>query len=149
MMKHLLSDDKGIAMVTALAFITCLALLAAIIIAVAISEKWTSSNEYAHGRSFYSADAASEAAVNWLRSQNSPPIIVDGENHVYVPNGYTELNNDHRYQFEITYVRKINRPGWGSEYKDFEYDIRAVGSTSQESESEIAVQARRLFKEGY
>jgi hypothetical protein len=148
-MKQLLSNDKGIAMVTALAFITCLALLAAIIIAVAISEKWTSSNEYAHDRSFYSADAASEAGINWLRAQNSPPGILDGQNHVYVPNGYSQLSSDHLYQFQITYVRKMTRPGWGPEYKDFEYGIKAVGSSSQQSGSEIAVQARRLFKEGY
>ncbi|MCX5801049.1 MAG: hypothetical protein NTX17_06645 [Candidatus Eisenbacteria bacterium] len=148
-MKHSLSNNKGIAMVTALAFITCLALLAAIIIAVAISEKKITSNEYAHGRSFYSADAAGEAAINWLRAQSSPPGIVDEDDHVFVPVGYSNLSQDHRYQFRITYLRKTTRPGWGAEYKDFEYNIEAVGASSQESESQIVVQASRLFKEGY
>ena len=148
-MKLLLKDNRGTAMVMTLLIITCLALLAVIIVSVSVLEKKTTFNEYTAMRSFYSADAGSEAAVNWLVLQTFPPDIVDAENHVFVPTDFSELSSDHRYQFEITYTRKMIRPGWGLQYKDFEYGITAQGASVQESESEIALQARKLFKEGY
>jgi hypothetical protein len=148
-MKHTLKDNKGVAMITALAIITCLALLAVVIVSVSILEKKTTFNEYTTMRSFNSADAGTEAAVNWLRIQGYPPALLDADKHVYIPSDYSALSDDHKYQFEITYDRKRIRPGWSIHYKDFEYDVVALGESVQESESEIALHARRLFKEGY
>ncbi len=148
-MNSLLKDNKGIAMVVMLVFITCLALLAVIIVSVSIAEKKTVQNDYTSMRSFNSADAGTEAAVNWLRLRPTPPELVDADKHVFIPQDYTELSGDHRYQFEITYDRKRIRPGWGTQYKDFEYEILGMGESSQDSESEVALHAKRLFKEGY
>lgn len=148
-MNNILKDDKGVAMVVMLVFITCLALLAVIIVSVSISEKKTTHNEYTTMRSFNSADAGAEAAVNWLRLRPFPPDMIDSDKHVFVPAGYTQLSDDHRYQFDVTYDRKRIRPGWGTQYKDFEYDIVGMGESSQNSESEVALHAKRLFKEGY
>lgn len=148
-MKLLLRDNRGIAMVMTLVIITCLALLAVVIVSVSILEKKTTFNEYTSMRSFYSADAGSEAAVNWLVLQSYPPDMVDTDKHVFVPADFSELSTDHKYQFEITYIRKKIRPGWSPQYKDFEYVIIAEGESVQESESEISLHARRLFKEGY
>jgi len=136
-------------MVVMLVFITCMALLAVIIVSVSITEKKTILNEYTSMRSFNSADAGTEAAVNWLRIRPFPPDMVDANRHVFVPQDYTELSDDHKYQFEITYDRKRIRPGWGTQYKDFEYDIVGMGESRQGSESEVALHAQRLFKEGY
>ena len=74
---------------------------------------------------------------------------IDADKHVFVPAGYTDLSDDHSYQFEITYDRNRIRPGWGTQYKDFEYDILGMGESRQNSESEVALHAKRLFKEGY
>jgi Tfp pilus assembly protein PilX len=148
-MKTLIRNDRGYAMVVALSFIAGLTLLAVIIITVSISEKRTAFNEYSHSRSFYAADAGGEAAINWLRIQNSPPNLLDAQKHVFVPTGYDTLTDDHKYRFDVTYIKKKTRVGWSHDYKDFEYTIDADGTSVKESESEVEVQVRRLFKEGY
>ena len=112
-MRSTLNNESGFAMVVALSFVLGLGLLAVIVMAVSSSEKTTAFNEYTYTRSFYAADAGGEAAINWLRIQGSPPGLLDGNNHVHLPSGYANLNNykdDHKYKFDITYLRKRLRP---------------------------------------
>jgi hypothetical protein len=148
-MRASFANNKGIAMVVALAFIFGLSVIATIIVAVATSEKKSAFNDYTYSRSFYSADAGGEAAINWLRIQNSPPGLLDTLKHVYVPSGYSSIASDHKYKHDVRYIRKKLRPGWSHHYKDFEYTINAEGASVQDSESQVEVQALRLFKEGY
>jgi len=151
-MRTILSNESGFAMIIAMAFVLGLALLAAIIMAVSSTEKNTSFNEYSYTRSFYAADAGGEAAINWLRIQGSPPGFLDSDQHVYVPTGYDDLdtyNQDHKYKYELTYLRKRPRAGWSTEYKDFEYEIESDGSSVSDAQTEVEVNALRLFKEGY
>lgn len=148
-MKRILANNEGYAMVVALSFITGLALLATIIVAVATSEKKTSFNDFTYSRSFYSADAGGEAAINWLRLQTSPPIK-DNVNNVFVPTGFDTLTADHKYKHNVAYTRKRPRAGWDfKQYKDFEYKVEADGSSVQQSEAEVELQVLRLFREGY
>lgn len=148
MRKHI-ENNKGYAMVITLAFITALGLLAAIIIGVATTEKQTAFNETSHTQAFYSADAGSEAAINWLRFQNAPPPQLDTNGYVFVPSGYTTLNTKTDYRYDVQYQGKQWRPGWSHEYKDFRYQIQSDGASSQSSEARIEVQALRLYREGY
>jgi Tfp pilus assembly protein PilX len=148
-MKHELSNDRGFAMVIALTFLTGLAVVAVIIVAVATMEKRTAFNEYTYTRSFYSADAGSEAAVNWLRFLSSPPGFLDPSKTVYVPAGYTTITPEAKYKYNVTYLRKRHRAGWSKEYLDYEYRVDSDGTSVQDSESQVEVQALRLFKEGY
>lgn len=148
-MKRLLANNTGYAMVITLAFITALGLLAAIIISVATTEKQTTFNETTHAQAFYSADAGGEAAINWLRFQNTPPPEVDNAAHVYVPTGYTALTSNNDYRYDIAYQGKQYRPGWSHHYKDFRYQIESDGASTQNSEAAVEVQALRLYREGY
>jgi hypothetical protein len=151
-MKSTLSNESGFAMVVALSFVLGLGLLAVIVMVVSSTEKNTAFNDYTYTRSFYAADAGGEAAINWLRIQGSPPGMLDPEKHVHLPTGYDNLNqykDDHKFKFDITYVRKRLRPGWSVEYKDFEYAIESDGASVADAESEVEVNALRLFKEGY
>jgi len=148
-MKRVLGNENGYTMVLALSFITALALLAAIIVGVATTEKQTTANETTHARAFYSADAGGEHAVNWLRLQQSPPAEVDGAGHVFVPTGYTSLYGSNNYRYDITYRGKQWRPGWGIEYKDFQYEIEADGESASNSEAAVELNALRLYREGY
>ena len=148
-MKHTLTNNRGFAMVMAVAFIAGLSLLAVIVVAVATSEKKTEFAEYTHSRAFYSADAAGEGAINWLRFQGSPPVLLDVAKNVYVATGYTPLSGDHDYKYDIQFLRKRIRPGWSLEYKDFEYLVDADGASVQDGEAEVEIQALRLYKEGY
>lgn len=136
-------------MVLALGVLSVLAVLALTIMAIVISEKLTQQSSYAGARSFNSADAASEAGVNWLLLQPAPPPIVDASSNVLVSAGYTNLSADHRYKYDVTYVTKRPRPGWSVEYKDYQYKVEASGASAQQSQSAIRLGAMRLYREGY
>jgi hypothetical protein len=144
-------NERGSVMVLVLGIVAALTGLALIIVAIASSDKWTSFFEYTNSRAFYSADAASEAGINWIRMQpvSSPPPVLDGTGRVRVAGGFTPLSGDHNYKSDIKFVGKRFRPGWPPEYKDYEYDIEAAGASAKESEAAVDVRARCLFKEGY
>jgi len=141
--------ERGSAMVLAIGVLAVLAVLAVVIVALVTSEKKTAQAEYSQDRSFYSADAASEAGVNWIHNQYSPAATVDSLNNVYVNNTYTSLPNNSRYLFNIQYVGKQYRAGWSSEYKDYVYRISANGASAQQSQAAVTVDATRLYREGY
>jgi Tfp pilus assembly protein PilX len=142
-------DERGSAMVMALGALAVLALIAIVVMAVVISEKRTSFSDYTGARSFYSADAASEAGVNWLRHAYSPAAVVDTSSHVYVASTYTTIDTQSGYKFDVTYIRKRYRPGWSVEYKDYEYRVDASGQSAQQAAAGIEVRATRLYREGY
>jgi len=156
-MKTLIKNDKGTALVAALFFITALSLTATVIVWVTSSERRVSHNEYSHVRSFFSSDAGSETAINWLRLLQIAPVAVadNGEQYVNKQTSYTALQSDHQYRFDVkhklgaggtTVVRY--RPGWSSDWRDIEYVIDSYGESVQQSETRIEVQAARLFQLG-
>lgn len=142
-------NERGSALVLVIGVLAVLAVLAAIAVTIVTSEKRTAASEYSNSRSFYSADAASEAGVNWIHRQASPAMLVDTLNHVTTSTTYTALTNDHRYRYDVTYIRKRFRPGWSVDYKDYEYTVDARGTSAQQSEAAVQVTATRLYHEGY
>ena len=143
------NDEQGSALVMVLGVLAVLAVLAAIAITVVTTEKKAALAENTNSRSFYSADAASEAGVNWIHRQSSPPMLVDTLSHVFKAASYATLRDDNRYQYDVTFTRKRFRPGWSVEFKDYEYTVDARGASSQESEAAVQVTATRLYREGY
>ncbi len=148
-MSRRLADERGSALVLAMGVLVVLTGIALIIVALAVSNKKSEFATVTQNRAFYSADAAGEAGINWVRTQLNPPGLLDGQNHVYIAAGYVPLTTDQNYKFDVAYVRKHFRPGWSLEYKDFEYRIDAGGTSVQQSEAAIEVGALRLYKEGY
>ena len=148
-MTNPVNNERGAAMVLVLGVLATLAVLALVVMGVTVSEKRTQFTEYANNRSFYSADAAGEAGVAWIRVQPSPPSIVDAQNHVSVSAAYTNLSPDHRYKYDVKFVRKRFRPGWSTEYKDYEYVVEANGASVQQAQAAVELGASRLFREGY
>lgn len=143
------SNERGSAIVLVLGLVALLAVAAVIVVMLASSDKWSAFSEYTHSRAFYSADAASEASLNWIRQQGSPPPMVDSLNNVRVAAGFDTLGGDHAYKADIRFVRKRFRPGWSLEYKDYEYAVEAEGASVRQSEAAVDVRATRLYREGY
>ena len=141
--------ERGSAMIMALGVLTVLAVLALLVMSVAISGKRTAYSDFSGSTSFYSADAASEAGVNWLKHQYSPAALVDSLNHVYVADDYTTIGATGRYRYDITYTGKQYRPGWSVEYKDYEYGVAASGQSTPTAASSVQLSASRLYREGY
>jgi hypothetical protein len=136
-------------MVLALGILAVLAVLAIIVVSLASSDRWSASSEYTNTRAFYSADAASEAGLNWIRMRSAPPPLLDADRNVFVAGSFTALSSDHRYRANVRFVRKRFRPGWSTEYKDYEYDVEATGASARQSQADVDVRATRLFREGY
>lgn len=143
------NDERGAAMVLVLGVLAALAVLAMVVLSIVTGEKRTEFSEYSNNRAFYSADAAGEAGVAWIRRQGSPPSLVDTLSHVSVSTAFTALSDDNRYKYDVRYVRKRFRPGWSVEYKDYEYAVEANGASAQQAESAVELGATKLFKEGY
>ncbi len=142
-------NERGSALVMALGALAVLAVIAIAVVAIVISEKRTGLSDYTGSRAFYSADAASEAGVNWLRHQYSPPAQLDSVRHVRVDTTYTTMSHNNRYKYDVTYIRKRYRSGWSNEFKDYEYRVDASGASAQQSQSAIELNATRLYREGY
>jgi hypothetical protein len=148
-MRRYLANNKGIALVSAIALIGILAVIAAVSIWTAASDKKVTFNEDISKRAFYAADAGGEAGINWVRIQSAPPPIIAAGNVVHSPAGYTTLGSDQDYRFNASYIGKRPRPGWSIEYKDFDYQLGADGRSVRESEERIELLVSRLFREGY
>ncbi|NIM20004.1 MAG: hypothetical protein GTO51_07105 [Candidatus Latescibacteria bacterium] len=148
-MTILKNSNKGFALVSALVFITILAVIATVSIWIASSEKRVTFNEQIHQSAFYAADAGGEAGINWVRIQNSPPSIIAPGNVVYDQINYTALDSKQDYKFNATFLQKRLRPGWSTEYKDFDYLIISDGSSVRDTRSQLELSLSRLFKEGY
>jgi Tfp pilus assembly protein PilX len=143
-------NNRGTALVATLFFITALAVTATVIVAVTGTERRVSHNEYTHTRSFYASDAGSETAINWIRTRQIPPRIVNTADQLVVDqNDYTYLQSDHKYQFDVKFDRVRFRPGWSREYLDFDYTIDSRGASVQESSARIEIRTSRLFRQGY
>lgn len=145
-----LREEKGTALVAALFFITALAVTATVIVWVTGSERRVSFNEYTHARSFYASDAGSERAINWVRTQQFAPPLLDTETQqVLSIKDYMVLHDDHKYRYDVIFDRVRFRPGWSKEYLDFDYTIDSRGTSVQESSTRLEVRVSRLFPQGY
>jgi Tfp pilus assembly protein PilX len=142
-------EEKGFAMISALAFIAILAVIATVSIWVAGSEKKVSFSGETQQNSFYAADAGGEASINWIRTQTTPPGFIGTTKDVYQQSTYSDLDDDQQYRFDMTYIRKRPRPGWSIEYKDFDYRVITDGASVNNSQSQLELNLSRLFKEGY
>ena len=143
------TNERGAAMVLAMGVLAVLAVLAMVVLAIVVTEKRTSYAEYSNDRSCYSADAAGEAGLAWIRRQASPPALVDSLNHVNLATGYTTLSSDHLYKYDVRFVQQRYRAGWSVDYMDYEYLVEAKGQSVQQSESAVDLGAMRVYREGY
>jgi Tfp pilus assembly protein PilX len=143
-------SDQGTALVVTLFFITALAITATVIVWVTGSERRVSHNEYTHARSFYASDAGAETAINWIRTQQIPPPIINNEEQ-FVANevDYTDITADHKYKFDVRFDRVRFRPGWSREYLDFDYTVDSKGASVNNASARIEVRTSRLFRQGY
>jgi Tfp pilus assembly protein PilX len=148
-MHERVSNERGVAMVLVLGVLAALAVLAMVVLVIVVSEKRTSSAEYSNDRSFYSADAAGEAGIAWIRRLPSPPSLVDTLGRVSVAQGYRTLSQNHRYKYDVKFVGKQVRPGWSVEYTDYEYEVQASGTSAPQAEAAVELKATRMFREGY
>ena len=140
---------EGFALVTAVLVVLVLSVLAVGVAWIASSEKKTTFAESVHVRSLFAADAGGEAGINFIRVADTPPSVVDWNTRVVQVQGQTVLDGSQAYAYDARFVRRVPKPGWGVDYKDFDYRIGADGRASTDGAASVDVVVSRLFKEGY
>jgi hypothetical protein len=139
----------GFAMVTALLVVLVLSVLAVGAAWLARSEKKTTVAEAVHLRSVFAADAGGEAAINFVRTSNLPPQILDFGTMAVRNQTTTTLEGSQQYSYDVNFERKRLKPGWGVDYLDYDYEIGSQGEASRLGQSGVQVVVSRMYKEGY
>ncbi len=142
-------NRQGFAMVTTLLVVLVLSVMALGAAWMASSEKKTTFAEGAHIRAVLSADAGTEAGINFIRVADTPPRINDFATMTVADTGEQTLKDSQSYAYDCRYQTKRPRPGWGMKYLDYDYGIGSTGQASRKGHSEVRVLVSRLFKEGY
>ena len=140
---------EGFALVTAVLVVLVLSVLAVGVAWIASTEKKTTFSEGVHVRSLFSADAGGEAGINFVRVSDSPPKIIDFGTNTVRDQGQTALDGSQTYGYDARFLRRVPKPGWGVDYKDYDYRIGADGRASQQGRASVDVVVSRLFKECY
>lgn len=143
------ADRRGFAMVTTLLVVLVLSVLAVGVAWLASSEKKTTHAESVHVRAVFSADAGGESGINFIRTSDTPPQIVDFGTLTVRNQAETALQGSQSYLYTANYLQKRPKPGWGVEYLDYDYRIASQGQASTQGESAVQVVVSRLYKEGY
>jgi Tfp pilus assembly protein PilX len=142
-------DREGFALVTTLLIILVLSVIAVGAAWLASTEKRVSFAEGVHMRATFAADAGGEAGINFLRLVDEPPGILDFSDFRVHSEGTTNVHGSQRYTYDTHYVRKRPRPGWGTNFLDYDYRVVSTGQASTQGETGVELIASRLFKEGY
>lgn len=156
-------NREGFALVTALLVVLVLSILAVGVAWLAGTEKKTSFAEAIHIESVFTADAGGEAAINFLRTSDTPPIILDPANQLVRNQGSTHLHDSQNYDYMAYYSGPASGgeplPGWDPEkYREFEYDVDthgeidpdgAAGAARAIGNSNISMVVGRLYQVGY
>lgn len=142
-------DREGFALVTTVLVVLVLSVMAVGAAWIASSEKKTSFNEGVHISSLFSADAGGEAAINFIRTSETPPNITDfADNKVHAA-GETTIQGSQAYDYDAHFSGRRGKPGWGVVYKDYDYRMDVQGSASVDGVSGVELMVSRLYKEGY
>ena len=142
-------NREGFAMVTTLLVVLVLSVLAVGVSWIASSEKKTTFAESVHVRSVYSADAGGEAAINFLRMSEVPPVVQDFGTRLVRRQGTTGLDGSQTYDYTTSFITKRPKPGWGMDYLDYDYRVDSHGTASRLGQSGVELVVSRLYKEGY
>lgn len=134
-------DRDGFAMVTTLLMVLVLSVMAVGVVWIATAEKKTVFAESVHVRSVFSADAGSEAAINFIRLADTPPSDQSVSE--------TGIVGSQTYNYSTLNTGASPRAGWEYGYVDYDYDILSRGTASTNGESGVKVVVSRLFKFGY
>jgi len=142
-------DREGFALVTTLLMVLVLSVLAVGVVWMATSEKKISFAEQNHISSLFSADAGSEAGINFVRLSPTPPRVINYEDSIVFYQGDTNLQGAQNYDYQCVFIGKARRLGWGVDFKNYNYRIDSNGAAAAQGKTKVELVVNRLYREGY
>ncbi len=152
---YTIANDRGSALVVALLVLVLLTLMGISATTTSTIEVQMAGNEKFHDLAFYAAESGWQTSLNWLDRQY-PGVTqnlgwdVDSKNFVlenYNTPDYIVLaeDNDTEYSVKIEFVGTRAVPGYGTNFKRFNYRVNSVGIGPGNARSEVSVVAGKIF----
>jgi len=150
-----IATDRGSALVVALLVLVLLTLLGISATTTSTIEVQITGNEKFHDMAFYAAESGWQTSLNWLDRQ-FPGVIQnlgwDEDSKTFVVEnydtpGYMVLaeDNDTEYSVKIEFVGTRAVPGYGTNFRRFNYRVNSVGIGPGNARSEVSVVAGKIF----
>jgi len=147
---EILRNPQGMGLVGAMLALALLGVLALVAAQLASNEKRTSWNEWVHAGSFHSADSGGEAAIGWLLEvPGAPPIPNFGTDMRVSSMGETALYGSQSYSYRMDFIRLAQRPGSGTTFPEFYYDVGSTGGAGSDGNTNIELMISKQVPLGY
>jgi hypothetical protein len=153
-----IADDRGSALVVALLVLVLLTLMGISATTTSTIEVQMAGNEKFHDMAFYAAESGWQASLNWLDRQYpavtdkvgwdesvTPPTFSPGAKYDQPDPIVLAVDNDTEYSVKIEFVGTSPVPGYGTNFRRFNYQVDSTGIGPGNARSEVRVVAGKIF----
>ena len=149
-----LTNEKGSALILALLILVLLTLMGISATTTSTIEVQMAGNEKFHDMAFYAAESGWQTSLNWLDSQY--PAVTqnlgwDKTSETFVEANYNTPDsmvlaedNDTEYAVKIEFVGTRAVPGYGTNFRRFNYRVDSTGIGPGNARSEVRVVAGKI-----
>ncbi|MCG6944768.1 MAG: pilus assembly PilX N-terminal domain-containing protein [Deltaproteobacteria bacterium] len=154
-----IANDRGSALVIALLVLVLLTLMGISATTTSTIEVQMAGNEKFHDMAFYAAESGWQRSLNWLDSQYPAvtekvgwdedatplPTFSPGEKYNNPDPIVLAEDNDTEYSVKIEFVGTRAVPGYGTNFRRFNYQVDSTGIGPGNARSEVRVVAGKIF----
>ena len=150
-----IANDRGSALVVALLVLVLLTLMGISATTTSTIEVQMAGNEKFHDMAFYAAESGWQTSLNWLDHQY--PAVTqnlgwDEASETFVEANYDSSDymvlagdNDTEYSVNIEFVGTSAVPGYGTNFRRFNYKVDSTGIGPSKARSTVRVVAGKIF----
>jgi len=154
-----IANDRGSALVVALLVLVLLTLMGISATTTSTIEVQMAGNEKFHDMAFYAAESGWQTSLNWLDRQypgitekvgwdeSATPLSTfsPGAKYDHPDPIVLAEDNDTEYSVKIEFVGTRAVPGYGTNFRRFNYRVNSVGVGPGNARSEVSVVAGKIF----
>ena len=150
-----IANDRGSALLIAMLVLVLLTLMGISATTTSTIEVQMAGTEKFHDMAFYAAESGWQTSLNWLDRQY--PAVTQNLGWDEVSETFVEANynspdymvlaedNDTEYSVAIEFVGTSAVPGYGTNYRRFNYRVDSTGIGPSNARSEVRVVAGKIF----
>ena len=150
-----IANDRGSALVVALLVLVLLTLIGISATTTSTIEVQMAGSEKVYDMAFYAAESGWQTSLNWLDAQYpavTQNLGLDEGSETFVEENYSTPeymvlaeDNDTEYSVTITFVGTRSVPGYGTNFRRFNYRVDSTGIGPSNARSEVRVVAGKIF----